>query len=295
MGVDGGPLMTVGRVRLAGGYHNDVYRVRSGARTLVEKHYATPHGPNPMYPNLPEQEALALQVLAPTERAPRFVSFRGAAGQERAVLTYEFVRGREWSRGVSDVARLLHDVHRAPVDRRLRRLLATPADVLAHADAMVDDVPVRMSAALRAVRPRLESAALRSRADSESIVHTDCGPGNVIRGGRLGLVLIDWQCPGRGDPTEDVACFRSPAMMILYGKPILSPVTAQRFLDAYAELSEFGAATVRRHAAVGSAWHYRIAAYCIWRAHELRRSAPEVAARYRRALGAEIDLLEGWT
>ena len=287
--------MSDGRVRLEGGYHNDVYRLRLGRRTVVEKHYATPHGPNPMYPNLPEQEALALQVLAPTGRAPRFVGFRPSVGGERAVLTYEFVHGSEWTRGVADVARLLHDVHRAPVDRRLRPLLATPADVLGHADAMIDDVPGRMSAPLRSVRPVLGVAERRSRPATESIVHTDCGPGNVIRGGVRGLVLIDWQCPGRGDATEDVACFRSPAMMILYGKPTLSRATAQRFLDTYAGLGEHGADTIRRHATVGVAWHYRIAAYCIWRAHELRRSAPAVAERYRRALGAEIELLEGWT
>ena len=286
--------MAEGRVRLEGGYHNDVYRLRSGGRTVVEKQYATPLGPNPMYPNLPEQEALALQVLAPTGRAPRFVSFRPAKGSERAVLTYEFVRGTEWARGVADVARLLHDVHRAPVDRRLRRLLATPADVLGHADEMVSEVPSTLSAALRAVRPSFSSPDLRSRAAVESIVHTDCGPGNVIRGGEHGLVLIDWQCPGRGDATEDVACFRSPAMMILYGKTPMSVRTARHFLGSYAALSAPGATTVARHAAVGAAWHYRIGGYCVWRAHELRRRAPEVAERYRRALDAEIGLLRAW-
>jgi len=284
--------MSDGRVRLEGGYHNDVYRLRRDGLTVVEKHYAAPHGPNPMYPNLPEQEALALQVLAHTGRAPRFVDFRPADDTSRAVLTYEFVRGNEWSRGVDDVARLLHDVHRAPVDSRLRPLLATPADVLGHADAMIAEVPTTLSAPLRTVRPVLGAADRRSLPDTESIVHTDCGPGNVIRGGAHGLVLIDWQCPGRGDATEDVACFRSPAMMILYGKRPMSSTTARRFLTLYASLSASGSATVERHASLGAVWHYRIGAYCVWRAHELRRRAPDVAERYRRALAAEIALLE---
>lgn len=285
--------MAAVRTRLEGGYHNDVFRVSDGSRTLVEKHYAAPYGPNPMYPNLPEQEALALRVMAESGRAPRFVDFVPATPTTRAVLRYEFVHGSGWSRGVVDVARLLHDVHRVPVDRRLRRLLRTPGDVLAHADSMVDDVPRRLSAPLRAVRPDLDAASSRSLPAGESVVHTDCGPGNVIRGGRHGLVLIDWQCPGRGDPVEDLACFRSPAMMILYGKRPLSPPTARRFLATYAGLSVDGAASVERFADVGAAWHFRIGAYCVWRAHELRRRAPEVAARYLRALAAEIDHLEG--
>ena len=29
--------------------------------------------------------------------------------------------------------------------------------------------------------------------------------------------LIDWQCPALGDPAEDIACFLSPAMQVIYG------------------------------------------------------------------------------
>jgi hypothetical protein len=44
----------------------------------------------------------------------------------------------------------------------------------------------------------------------------------------------------------------------------------------------------------GPAWHYRIGAYCVWRAARLHDRQPDVAARYRRALHLELELLEHW-
>ncbi|MFZ9628712.1 MAG: phosphotransferase family protein [Ilumatobacteraceae bacterium] len=278
------------RIRLEGGYHNDVWKVRRDGRTLVEKRYAVQAEPNPMYPNLPAQEALALRSLAGTGCAPAFVDFVERDADGRALLTYAFVPGAPWRRGVEDVARLLHTVHRVPVPRGLRRIPATPAGALESADAMVDAVPHRLSSDLRAVRPDLSRRAAASRPAARSVVHTDCGPGNVMRG-RRGVVLIDWQCPGAGDPVEDLACFRSPAMMILYGQRPHSTATVRRFLAAYASLDSAAAASVQRHAEVGAAWHYRIGAYCVWRIHRLSRTQPDVAERYRQAMLAEIDLL----
>mgnify|MGYP003346498022 FL=1 len=75
------------RVRLEGGYHNDVWKVRRGGRTLVEKRYAVQVEPNPMYPNLPDQEALALRALGGTGGAPAFVDFVDRDEGGRAVLT----------------------------------------------------------------------------------------------------------------------------------------------------------------------------------------------------------------
>jgi thiamine kinase-like enzyme len=121
-----------------------------------------------------------------------------------------------------------------------------------------------------------------------SLVHTDCGPGNLVRS-RHGLVLIDWQCPGEGDPVEDLACFLSPAMMILYTAAPHKPAARSAFLAAYGD-----EAVVDRYLRDGPAWHYRIGAYCAWRAHRLSRRQPDVAARYRDALAAELALLEAW-
>jgi hypothetical protein len=94
-----------------------------------------------------------------------------------------------------------------------------------------------------------------------------------------------------GDPVEDLACFLSPAMMVLYAAPPHGAAAVRRFLDTYAAAD---AATAERYRRDGAAWHYRIAAYCLWRSHRLAGSQPEVAARYRRAMTAELELLRTW-
>jgi Ser/Thr protein kinase RdoA (MazF antagonist) len=203
------------------------------------------------------------------------------------VLTYRFVTGTMWrpgtSHGVEQVAALLHAVHSLPAPRTMRSLCDSAAEARAHGDAMVSaSAPDRGATALLAARPATASdRTLHSR----SLVHTDCGPGNIVRT-RRGLVLIDWQCPGSGDAVEDIACFLSPAMMILYECPPHTQVAHDVFLAAYGDPS-----TVARYGRDAASWHYRIGAYCVWRARRLARRQPEVAARYRRALAAEIEFI----
>jgi thiamine kinase len=275
------------RTLLAGGYRNEVWKVRTASGTFIEKRYAEdPGSPNPMYPNLPDHEAGAMAHLVGSGCAPELVSFEPADGVHGAVVTYRYVSGQAWRRGVADVAQLLHRVHHAPPPKGMRSLHRSAADARAHADEMISDTA---SSALRsrllAARPTEASTAELPR---PSLVHTDCGPGNVVRH-RHGVLLIDWQCPGLGDPVEDVACFLSPAMMILYDTAPHGPRARATFLGAYGD-----DAVVARYQRDGAAWHYRIGAYCVWRAARLARRQPEVAARYRRALTAELELLEEW-
>lgn len=267
------------RTLLAGGYRNQVWQVRAGRGWVIEKRYAEdPGDPNPMYPNLPDHEATALGVLGPLGLSPRLVD------AQPGVLTYEYVSGQMWRRGTAQVAHLLHAVHSLPAPRTMRALCGSAAEARAHGDSMTAAVPARVAAALLAVRPAVVSNGVVRR---RSLVHTDCGPGNIVRS-RHGLVLIDWQCPGRGDAVEDIACFLSPAMMILYSLPPHTGGAAADFLAAYGD-----AAAVARYHRDAAAWHYRIGAYCVWRAHRLARSQPEIAERYRRALAAEIAHIEG--
>jgi thiamine kinase len=269
---------------LAGGYRNEVWKVRAGRRWLIEKRYAEDPGePNPMYPNLPDHEVAALALLGPIGLAPRLVSF------EPGVLTYEFVTGSMWRpgrrKGVEQVAAMLHAVHSLPAPRDMRSLCGSATEARSHGDEMVSaSASPQAAVALSAVRPANVSDRMVRR---RSLVHTDCGPGNLVRT-RHGLVLIDWQCPGRGDAVEDIACFLSPAMMILYECPPHTRVARDAFLAAYGDRP--AVARYRRDAA---AWHYRIGAYCVWRAHRLARRQPEVAARYRSALAAEIEFIAG--
>lgn len=276
----------VERIRLEGGYWNSVWKVRDGRGWLVEKEYAEPEGePNPMYPILADHEAAALRHLAGTGTAPELVSYRPRTDDAPARVVYRFEPGTQWRRGVGDVARLLRRVHSLPAPRGLRQLHTSAAAALAHADSIVATVPDDVAAPLRAVRPDRASS---TRPPRRSLVHTDCGPGNVIRT-RRGPVLIDWQCPGVGDAVEDIACFLSPAMMILYRTPPHTAAAEQRFLDAYDD-----PAVTARYRRDGAAWHSRIAAYCLYRAHRLHSSDPAVAARYRAASTAEIDRVARW-
>jgi hypothetical protein len=275
------------RTLLAGGYRNQVWKVRSGRGYVIEKQYSEdPGDPNPMYPNLPDHEAFAMAHLAGTGCAPELVSYREPHDHEGALVVYGYVTGTQWTRGVADVAQLLHTVHHLPAPKGMRRLHRSAAAAVAQADAIVADVPVaRERSRMEALRPLHVSATPARRL---SLVHTDCGPGNLIRTA-TGLVLIDWQCPGVGDAVEDLACFLSPAMMILYATPPHTADARQAFLDAYADRS-----IVTRYLRDGAAWHYRIASYCVWRAHRLRRIQPEVADRYRAALAAELEFIRQW-
>lgn len=233
-----------------------------------------------MYPNLADHEATALAVLGPRGLAPQLVR------QEPAVLTYRFVPGTMWRSGVADVASLLRAIHAGPTPRGLRHLCASAEQARAHGDEMVAAASVKAAAELREVRPTVASSAVVRR---RSLVHTDCGPGNLVRS-RRGLVLIDWQCPGLGDPVEDIACFVSPAMMILYQQKPHSARVMGQFVAAYGE-SVQGRATVARYHRDAAAWHYRIGGYCLWRADRLARRLPDIAARYRRALAAEVAFI----
>ncbi|MEQ1873614.1 MAG: aminoglycoside phosphotransferase family protein [Ilumatobacteraceae bacterium] len=266
------------RVRLPGGFRNDVWKVRDGRGWLIEKHYSEDPGEaNPMYPNLADHEAAALASLGPRGLAPQLVRY------EPGAVTYRFVPGTMWRSGVADVASLLRAIHTGPAPRGLRHLCASAEQARAHGDEMVAAVSNKATAGLRAVRPTIASSAAVSR---RSLVHTDCGPGNLVRS-RRGLVLIDWQCPGLGDPVEDIACFVSPAMMILYQQRPHSARVVEQFLETYGESAD-GRTTIARYHRDAASWHYRIGGYCVWRADRLARRLPDIAARYRRALAAEV-------
>ena len=264
--------------------------MRSGRGWLIEKDYAEDPGlPNPMYVNLPDHEAAAMAHLHPYGLAPELVAYRPAGPGVGAQVVYRFVPGVPWKRGVAEVAQLLCAVHHVPVPTGWRRLHRSAAEALVHADAMVADT---RDAALRKRLARMRPTGARAVGPrSLSVVHTDCGPGNIVRA-RQGLVLIDWQCPGVGDAVEDVACFASGAMQLLYARPPHTPVARQAFLDAYDDADSRG--SVARYLRDGAAWHYRIAAYCAWRIPHTRRLQPAVAEGYARALAAEQVLLEGW-
>ncbi len=270
--------------RFGGGYSNSVWLVRGpDGRKLVAKHYARDRERNNDYfPNRPADEAEALRRLSPAGLAPALAAFEPESAEHRALLVYDYAEGPLWQDGTPAVADLLGRVHATPLPASFRRVAATGHEIISHGERMNARGP-RRNARLDALKPRMAGNVEPPLA----LIHTDCGPGNIVVTG-TGLVLIDWQCPAAGDAAEDIACFLSPAMMALYRRAPHDADAAMAFLSAYPDPD-----AVARYRAMASAWHWRIACYCHYRAQELDAAEPETSARYRLALARELDFIEG--
>jgi thiamine kinase-like enzyme len=110
------------------------------------------------------------------------------------------------------------------------------------------------------------------------LLHTDVVPGNLIIG-EEGLRLIDWQCPAIGDPIVDIMMFLSPGMHAIYGSGKLSMKDHQTFLMNLTPKLRI------RYNIIGPLYHWRLAAYCFWKAEQ-------GFIEYENAALAEIDLLK---
>jgi thiamine kinase-like enzyme len=109
------------------------------------------------------------------------------------------------------------------------------------------------------------------------LLHTDVVPGNLILGEK-GLRLIDWQCPAIGDPIVDIMMFLSPGMHQIYGSGKLSMKEHEAFLMS------LNCKLRNRYNIIGPLYHWRLAAYCFWKAEQ-------GFIEYENAALAEIDLL----
>ena len=257
---------------LQGGMWNDVFQIETGTgQRLTLKHYR-PVLPVTLFPNLPQDEALALQRLAGLQVAPDFVQLWPDAG----VLIYRHVDGAQWHGDFGAVARLL--MRKEAADPAGFRLLPTcgPA-LLADADRLFAQCSAdALTDRWRHLRP--DPPALPPPAQL-SLVHTDLGAENLIGAGD-DLRLIDWQCPGAGDMTEDVASFLSPAVAVINHRPVPQPPDRARF---FATLNRPDIAA--RHRALEPSFAWRMAAYCCLR-HQTAPN-PDIRALYARALMAE--------
>ena len=198
---------------LTGGFWNDNFRVTGAGVDWVVKYYRKEQRES-LFPNLPDSEARALEILRSAGVAPEPVAF-SPADDATPVLVYKYWPGDPWRQDVVPVARLLHRLHRVPVDRLdgFRALPVDPEDILEQGDHLLAPVPQNeLAVRLRSVRPAPVDGPAP---ECPSLVHTDVGAGNLIAGPG-GIRLIDWQCPGIGDPAEDLWTFLSPAFQILF-------------------------------------------------------------------------------
>ncbi len=97
---------------LKGGYQNEVLDVTTGSLRLVLKRFM-PATMGTLFPNLPADEARALEILGPLGVAPRLLGY----WPDQALMAYAFVEGAQWDTGVADVARLLQKLIQSPMAR----------------------------------------------------------------------------------------------------------------------------------------------------------------------------------
>jgi len=286
---------------LTGGFWNQVYRLQVGEALLVIKQFFK-GVTNPMFPVMPDTEAAALRYLQGSACAPEPIAYlpQTPAGD---ILLYGYVAGVPWKfdpqsaeKCTKDVADVLARVHRLPIDANAKndfRLLAqSPRDLYVRSLSMLSECDQALLGPLEHLKQTLADCPL-TIACAPVLVHTDCGPGNIIVSD-AGPCLIDWQCPGLGDPLQDVLTFASPAMQILYHCEPLGEESIQHFFKSYFQAHGAGSdvdAMKARLPSVQVYHHFRFAAYCAYRITHLQASEPAVAALYSQALSAELDYL----
>ncbi|MGH8927526.1 MAG: phosphotransferase [Acidimicrobiia bacterium] len=259
-------------VPLEGGYRNTLYRLRGSGFDWVVKQYAPPD-PNPLFPLLFEHEWRFLLEYGDDLMAPELV----AGDQERRVLLYRYVPGLPWDGDIGGAARLLSRVASMAGAAWLRTLPSSVAELRAHTDRIVNGVkepPVGLLNHFDVAEVPFESR----------LVHTDCGPGNMI-GGAGSYLLIDWQCPGLGDPVEDLVAFTSPGVQILNGRQPLTRSEIDDLLRSYVHRD-----VVDRYHHKAVLYRARLAAYWAWRIERLGGDPRQ--ALYRRALRGELESLD---
>ncbi len=237
---------------LAGGRTNKLWRFQSDGKDYVCKLYDK-DAATPLFPNDPKAEALALTSLLGTDLAPtlRF----GLTWSRREAIVYEYVHGDDLC-APEDVAAILVKLHDQKAPQGLRSLNDGPLTLLEQGAAMLNMVNDPRRTLLQDIRP---SRVVLPAADTV-FLHGDPVPANVIAA-RTGPCLIDWQCPAIGDPSEDLAIFLSPAMQTLYGGAPLDETQIAGFLAAYGHPDR-----TARYLLLARAYHWRMAAYCLWKA-----------------------------
>lgn len=240
--------------RLRGGRTNRAWRLTGPGRDLVLKLYARDGG-NPLFPNDPQAEAICLTHPPLTALAPRLVA-RGTDGVGSWVL-YPWVEGPHWAGDMAQAARALSTLHRTPAPAGLRRIDCAPVTLIDQGARFLGGCTGPRARQLSDLRPDPPEMATGT---APVLLHGDPVAANIVIG-RDGPVFIDWQCPGIGDPCADIAILLSPAMRILYhgGAPGVGDATV--FFGVYGDTG-----VAARYRALAPVFHWRMAAYCLWRA-----------------------------
>ena len=252
-----------------GGQTNKVWRL-IGEKDLICKLYLETKT-NPLFNNTPEAEYRCLLLLEGSNIAPKPYKFLKTPFGE--VLLYNFISGETWSHDVKAVSELLTRVRNHKCPKGLRTLSNLPSDIKQTGLEIINKLNSFHKNKLIKICPDV------SISDIEPVLlHTDVVPGNLILGDN-GLRLIDWQCPAIGDPIVDIMMFLSPGMHEIYGPGKLSMKDHEAFLMSLTSNLR------NRYNIIGPLYHWRLAAYCFWKAEQ-------GFIEYEKAALAEINLLK---
>lgn len=252
-----------------GGRTNQVWRL-VGEQDLICKLYSDASD-NPLYANSPKAEFDCLEALIDTDCAP--IPHKLVKSDFGTVLLYHFIDGHLWNEKGQEVAALLAKVHQVRPPEKLRVLSEKYEDVRSHGMSILDEVDTGLGFEIRKSCPIVKVDPI-----DPVLIHTDVVPGNLVNGSN-GLRLIDWQCPAIGDPVVDISIFLSPAMHLIYRKSPLSDFEREAFLNALPSCLK------QRYEDIGILYHWRTAAYCLWRAKKGELG-------YLEAAKAEMKLLK---
>jgi thiamine kinase len=252
-----------------GGRTNKVWRLK-GEKDLICKLYLQTIT-NPLFNNSPEAEYRCLLWLDGSQIAPKpYKYLRTPFGE---VLLYDYIKGQIWFHDVDTVSELLTRIRKHKCPKGLRILSNLPSDIKQTGFEIINKLNNYHKDKLIKICPEV------SIPDIEPVLlHTDVVPGNLILGDK-GLRLIDWQCPAIGDPIVDIMMFLSPGMHEVYGSGKLSMKNHEVFLMSLTSDLR------NRYNNVGSLYHWRMAAYCFWKAEQ-------GFTEYENAAFAEIDHLK---
>jgi len=242
-------LAMINPVRLAGGRSNCVWRASDTVVKIYRK-----EANNPLFANDSQRERASLIALAGTGMVPHFIDAGTFEG--RQWLAYTHITGTVWQSGPAHVAQLLGRLHDQPSYSGLPLGCNGSAELSAQTLAIL---------ALCNDKVLLQDLAPEGQVPGTAtpmLIHGDPVPGNLLEHDGT-LTLIDWQCPQLGDPAEDLALFLSPAMQLLYRGSPLSQQEEAIFIAAYPDRH-----VVTRLQALKPWFHWRMAAYCLWKAEQ---------------------------
>jgi thiamine kinase len=252
-----------------GGQTNKVWRLID-EKDLICKLYLETKS-NPLFNNTPAAEYKCLLCLDGSGIAPKPYKYLKTPFGE--VLMYDYIKGQTWAYDVGAVSELLTRIHKHKYPKGLRVLSALPSHIKKTGLEIINKLNSYHKNKLNIIFPDVSIANIEP-----VLLHTDVVPGNLILGDD-GLRLIDWQCPAIGDPIVDIMMFLSPGMHEIYGSGKLSVKDYEIFLMSLTtDLRD-------RYKSIGFLYHWRLAAYCFWKAEQ-------GFIEYENAALEEINLLK---